>query len=124
MDISAARRQFPHTWTDMIYLNHAAISPQSFVVRDAVDAYLGRRALKGIEPLPWAAKMLLETKKIIAAWLHTSSDRIAFGLNTSESLSIVAEGYPWQPGDRILLYRYEFPTNVYPFLNQQRKGVT
>jgi len=124
MTIEDARRQFPHTWTDMIYMNHAAISPMSFVVRDAVDKYLERRALKGIEPLPWATKMLLETKGIIAGWLHTSSDRIAFGLNTSESLSIVAEGYPWQSGDRILLYKYEFPTNVYPFLNQQRKGVT
>jgi selenocysteine lyase/cysteine desulfurase len=123
MTVEDARRQFPHTWTDMIYLNHAAISPMSFRVRNAVDAYLERRALKGIEPIPWAVTMLQDTKKIIAGLLGTTPDRIAFCLNTSEALSIVAEGYPWQSGDRILLYKYEFPTNVYPFLNQERKGV-
>jgi len=36
MTITEARKQFPHTWTDMIYMNHAAISPLSFRVREAV----------------------------------------------------------------------------------------
>ena len=64
MTVSEARRQFPHTWTDMVYLNHAAISPMSFRVREAVAKYLERRALKGIEPYPWAQKMVLELSLI------------------------------------------------------------
>jgi cysteine desulfurase/selenocysteine lyase len=123
MTIEDARRQFPHTWTDMIYLNHAAISPLPFVVRDAVDRYLERRALKGIESYPWANKMALETKGLIADLLHTKPERIAFTLNTAEGVSILASGIDWQPGDRILLYRYEYPANVYPYLNQKRYGV-
>jgi len=46
----------------MIYLNHAAISPLPFVVRDAVDKYLERRALKGNRSYPWAQKMAMRTK--------------------------------------------------------------
>ena len=123
MTLEDARKQFPHTWTDMVYLNHAAISPLPFVVRDAVDRYMERRALKGIESYPWANKITFETKKMIADLLHTRPTRIAFVLNTAEGVSLLASGIDWKDGDRILLYRYEYPANVYPYLNQQRHGV-
>lgn len=123
MTLEDARKQFPHTWTDMIYLNHAAISPLPFRVRDAVDRYLERRALKGIESYPWANKIAFETKSMLADLLHTKSERIAFVLNTAEGVSLLASGIDWKDGDRILLYRYEYPANVYPYLNQQRHGV-
>ena len=123
MTLEDARRQFPHTWTDMIYLNHAAISPLPFVVRDAVDRYMERRALTGIELYPWANKIAFETKNLLADMLHTKSERIAFTLNTAEGVSLLASGIDWEEGDRILLYRYEYPANVYPYLNQHRHGV-
>jgi len=123
MTLETARKQFPHTWTDMIYLNHAAISPMTFRVRDAIDKYLERRALKGIESYPWANKIAFETKNLLADLLHTKSERIAFTLNTAEGISLLASGIDWKIGDRILLYRYEYPANVYPYLNQRRHGV-
>src|SRR5436853_286103 len=103
MTLEDARRQFPHTWTDKIYLNHAAISPLPFVVRDAMDKYFERRALKGIESYPWANTIALETKKLLADILHTKAERIAFSLNTAEGVSILASGLEWQQDDRILL---------------------
>lgn len=123
MTVTEARRQFPHTWTDMIYFNHAAISPTSFRVRDAVCKYHERRALKGIESYPWAGEMAAETKELVAPIIGTTADRIAFTLNTAEGLSILASGLDWQEGDRILLYRHEYPANVYPFLNLHHRGV-
>jgi cysteine desulfurase / selenocysteine lyase len=123
LNVDLARRQFPHTWTDIVYLNHAAVSPLSFRVRDAVDAYLTKRALKGIEPYPWAIKMLLETKDLIAQVLHTQADRIAMVLNTGDGLNILANGLPWKDGDRVLLNTLEFPANIYPFLNLEKRGV-
>jgi selenocysteine lyase/cysteine desulfurase len=44
--------------------------------------------------------------------------------NTSAALNVLAEGLDWQPGDRIAVPGCEFPTNVYPFLNLQDRGVT
>jgi cysteine desulfurase/selenocysteine lyase len=113
MTIAEARRMFPHTWTDMAYLNHAAISPLSFPVRTAVGKYMERRALKGIEPFPWAMEMANRTRVLIADLIHANAEDIAFVMNTSDGLNIVAEGLDWQ----------EFPSNVYPFLNLKRKGV-
>jgi cysteine desulfurase / selenocysteine lyase len=123
MTVDEARREFPHTWANVVYLNHAAISPMMFRVRDAVDRYLARRALKGIEPYPWAQKMALETKIMLAQMLHCRAEQIAFVLNTSDGLNVLAEGLELQPGDRVLINDLEFPSNVYPFLNLKRRGV-
>jgi cysteine desulfurase/selenocysteine lyase len=123
MTVEEARKEFPHTWSDMVYLNHAATSPMCFRVRDAVDRYVTRRALKGIEQYPWAQKMVLETKIMLGQMLHCRADQLAFALNTSDSINVLAEGLDWQPGDRVLVNDLEFPANVYPFLNLKRRGV-
>ncbi len=118
-----ARREFPHTMGDMVYLNHAAVAPLSFRVRDAVDRYQTRRALKDIEPYPWIMKTVQETRELLANMIHARAEQIAFVMNTSDGLNIIAQGLDWQPGDRVLLNDLEFPANAYPFLNLQRRGV-
>jgi len=123
MTVEQARREFPHTWSNMVYLNHAAVAPLSFRVRDAVNRYMTRRALKGIEPYPWAVRMVNETRALLAQMLHARADQIAFVMNTSDGLNIIAQGLDWLPGDRVLLNDLEFPTNLYPFLNLKHRGV-
>src|ERR1700691_5262429 len=123
MTVDQARREFPHTWSGMVYLNHAAVAPLSFRVRDAVDRYQTRRALKGIEPYPWIIKTVQEARDMLAKMMNARADQIAFVLNTSDGLNVLAQGIDWQPGDRVLLNDLEFPANVYPFLNLRRRGV-
>jgi selenocysteine lyase/cysteine desulfurase len=123
MNVAEARRQFPHTWTDMAYLNHAAVAPLSFPVREAVGKYMERRALKGIEPFPWAMEMANQTRKLIADLIHAKAEDIAFVMNTSDGLNIIASGIDWEAGDRILLNDLEFPSNAYPFVNLKNRGV-
>jgi selenocysteine lyase/cysteine desulfurase len=43
--------------------------------------------------------------------------------NTSHGLNIVAAGLPWQAGDNMITAETEFPANVYPWKNLERKGV-
>ncbi len=123
MTIDQARREFPHTMTDMVYLNHAAVAPLSFRVRDAVDKYQTRRALKGIEPYPWIMKTVQETRELLGQMLHARPDQMAFVMNTSDGLNIIAQGLDWEPGDRVLINDLEFPANAYPFLNLRQRGV-
>ncbi len=124
MTVEQARREFPHTMSDMVYLNHAAVAPLSFRVRDAVDRYQTRRALKGIEPYPWIIKTVQETRELLARMLHARPEQMAFALNTSDGLNIIAQGLDWKPGDRVLINDLEFPANAYPFLNLKRQGVS
>ncbi len=123
MTIEQARKEFPHTQSGMVYLNHAAVSPLSFRVRDAVDRYQTRRALKGIEPYPWILKTIQETRELLAQMIGARADQIAFVLNTTDGLNIIAQGIDWQPGDHVLINDLEFPANAYPFLNLRRRGV-
>ncbi len=120
--LAALRRQFPHT-ADTVYLNHAAVSPLSRRVVDALDAYLTERHRTNIENYFDFAPTIEETLEQIARMLGTRADRVAFVPNTSSALNVLAQGLRWQPGDRIALPGCEFPANVYPFMNLQRHGV-
>ena len=43
--------------------------------------------------------------------------------STSEGVNLVAEGFPWKPGDNVVTLADEFPTNQYAWLNQADRGV-
>jgi selenocysteine lyase/cysteine desulfurase len=56
--------------------------------------------------------------------LKTSPDNITMTTNTSEALCMIANGYPFEPGDEIISYVNEYPANHYPWVIQaQRRGV-
>ena len=38
-------------------------------------------------------------------------------------IGIVAEGFPWQPGDNVVTAAEEYPANLYPWMNLARRGV-
>ena len=42
---------------------------------------------------------------------------IALVRNTTEGINLVAEGFPWQPGDNVVTLADEFPSNLYPWIN-------
>lgn len=59
-----------------------------------------------------------------AALMKTSPENISMTTNTSEAISMIANGYPFQPGDQIISYVNEYPANHYPWVVQaKRRGV-
>lgn len=56
--------------------------------------------------------------------LSVTPDEIAITRNTAEGVNIVAQGFPWEEGDRILTVSVEYPSNVYPWWNVKDRGVT
>src|SRR5205823_3241592 len=56
--------------------------------------------------------------------LKTSPDNLAFVKNTSEGIGLIANGYPFEPGDEIISYVHEYPANHYPWKLQERRGVS
>ncbi len=122
MDLAALRSLFPHT-AELVYVNNAATGPLARPTIDAMQAYLDERHQGAVENFEDVLPLLGETRATIARVLHTLPERIAFVPNTSYGLNVLAEGFPWQPGDRVALPGCEFPANVYPFMNQRDKGV-
>ncbi len=55
--------------------------------------------------------------------LKTSPENISMTTNTSEAICMIANGYPFQPGDEIISYVNEYPANHYAWRLQERHGV-
>lgn len=126
MTLRDLRRQFPHV-ENQTYVNHAATSPISRPVRNAIDDYLDERHGAApdapIDNFADFQPVLAETKERLARVLGTDAGRVEFMANTSTALNVLTRGFDWRPGDRIAVPDGEFPTNVYPFLNLESEGV-
>lgn len=127
MTSDALREQFPHV-EHTVYVNHAATSPLSRPVKQAMGAYLEERhaadPAASIENYDSFRDVVSNTRKRLARLVGTTPDRIAFARNTSAGLNVLAQGLDWQPGDRVAVPGCEFPANVYPFMNLEREGVS
>lgn len=122
MTLDELRKLFPHT-ERTVYLNHAATSPLSIPVVQAINAYLAQRQATNIDNYESFQPVVDETRSRLARLIGTGPDRVEFAPNTSYALNVVAQGLDWRPGNRIAIPGCEFPANVYPFLNLRRRGV-
>lgn len=104
-------------------MNHAAISPPSLRVVNTVESLFQEFSHYGSEYYPKWAKRVEEVRRLFAALIHADPDEIAFVGNTSEGLSAIAAGLEWKPGEGVLIAKPDFPTNIYPWMNLERKGV-
>jgi len=122
MTLQELRAFFPHC-AHTIYANHASISPLSTRVVEALNRYIQQRHETNIENHFQFLPVVQQTKERIAEAIGTNAGRVEFTTNTSSGLSLLAESYRWERGDRIAVPACEFPANVYPFMNLKRKGV-
>jgi selenocysteine lyase/cysteine desulfurase len=122
MDWSALRSAFPVT-RNWAFLDHAAVAPLSAPARQAFVEWLAYMADNGGVRLARWNRRVEEVRALAGRLLNADPLDIAFIKNTSEGIGIVAEGFPWQPGDNMVTAAEEYPANVYPWLNLARRGV-
>ena len=107
------------------YLNHAAVSPTSTRVRDAVQAWVGDLVNHGMDNIADWIRGERETRTAAAKVLGASLDEIAFVRSTSHGLGMFAEGLTWQAGDEVgVCTALEYPANVYPWMHLADRGVS
>jgi cysteine desulfurase/selenocysteine lyase len=56
--------------------------------------------------------------------LNCPGRNIALLKSTSECLGLLAAGLDWRQGDEVIGYELDFPADIYPWLNLERRGVT
>lgn len=107
-----------------IYLAHCGLSILYSGSRDVMHELIDLHASQGDALFRQHYMQGYEkAKNSLSTYLHTVPDNIALVRNTTEALSMVANGYPWEAGDEIILYRHEYPANYYPWINLQNRGV-
>jgi len=117
------RSEFPHTELDMVYLDHAAVSPMCNRVKTNLDAYI--RQAQGEKIGNWfdTMDMAVAAREKFGQLINAPAERIAAVRNTSDGMILLARGLKWEPGDRIILHKMEFPSNIYPWWDLQPYGV-
>ncbi len=96
----------------IVYLNHAAVSPWPKRTERAVQLFAAENSTFGAAYYPTWLKKEAELKQMLAALINAQSvNEIALVKNTSEGLSIIAQGLSWQRGDNIVIPAQEFPSN-------------
>jgi cysteine desulfurase/selenocysteine lyase len=122
MDLSAYSAEFPIR-ERYVFLNHAAVAPVSHRVSRAVSSLADEMCRCGIDGYPRWMEGVGAARRQAARLLGAGAHEIAFVTNTSEGLSVIAGGLDWRVGDRLLVVRPDFPSNIYPWMDLERKGV-
>ncbi len=122
VDWTEFRRQMPvaKRWA---YLDHAAVGPLPAASEAAVIDWAHQAAQSGNIHWPDWERTAAELRPTFAGLIGASTDEIALVRNTTEGISLVAEGFRWQPGDNVVTLADEFPANQYPWMNLAERGV-
>ncbi len=97
---------------DIVYLNHAAVSPWPRRTVEAVQRFAAENGATGSKLYPrWMATEARLRARLAALIGAQSAGDIALAKSTSEALSIVAQGLSWQDGDNVVGIAQEFPSN-------------
>jgi len=116
-------REFPLD-EDLIYLNHAAVSPWPQRTSLAVKQFADENIHRGAYHYPDWAKQESQLREQLRQLINAhSADDIALLKNTSEALSVVAHGLSWSAGDNIIISDQEFPSNRMVWESLQSQGV-
>ena len=124
-DVRALRRsEFPRIEEKgSVYLNCASTGPLPERTRRSVVELARRMCTPDYDLYYDHLSIPARSREVCARLVGAHPDEIAVGANTSFGLNLAASALPLESGDRVLLLEGEFPANVYPWLNQVRRGV-
>jgi selenocysteine lyase/cysteine desulfurase len=106
------------------YLDHAAVGPLSGPAAAAIRGFSDQASLHGDTVWPQWVACAERLRGDVAAMIGAQTDEICLVPNTTTGINLVAEGWPWQEGDNVVIPEGEFPSNLFPWLNQQSRGVS
>lgn len=122
MDITRIRKLFPVT-KKWVYMNHAAVAPLSTRVVKAMELFLQDQLENGSVNWKDWFETYARARSLAARLINAHADEIAFVKNTSEGVSMVANGLRLGRGAKVVLAEPEFPSNILPWIALERRGV-
>ena len=106
-----------------LFLAHCSISPMQKQAKEAAQGYLEAMAAEGIRGLPPYYSLIPRFHQKCAELFKSDAANISSIHNTAEGMCLIANGYPFQPGDEVISYVHEFPSNHYAWRLQEKRGV-
>jgi len=123
LDHDLIDREFPFL-KDVVFLNAALVVIPPLSVQRAyfgfTQEYIANFA-EGVIARGW--EIVAEARREVAALIGAAPTEIGFVKNTSEGVGILANGFPFSPGDNAVVIDQEHPANLFAWINLQTKGV-
>ncbi len=105
------------------YFDHAAVAPITLSAHDAMLHWADQALSDGDIPWPAWNAQAEQVRSLAARLIHAQEQEIALVPNTTAGIALVADGFPWKPGDNVVTLANEFPSNLYPWMNLESLGV-
>lgn len=117
-----ARKYYPVA-DDYINLENGYFGVQA---KPVLDAFLHHTKLVNTQLAKFTRKeypgIAAEIKKQLALFLGVSHEEIIITRNATEALNIAIQGYPFQPGDEVLLSQLDYFSMIETFYMLERRG--
>ncbi|HVK61398.1 MAG TPA: aminotransferase class V-fold PLP-dependent enzyme [Bdellovibrionales bacterium] len=108
---------------ELHHFNNAGVAPTSRQAREAVEHWVKRFSEEGTHCIADAVAMSERTRDVLGRVLGAESNQIAFFQSSAAGLSQVAFGLKLNPGDEIITWDQEYPSNFHPWrLACERSG--
>lgn len=105
-----------------IFLAHAGVTVLPRCAAEAMQAHAEASCVRHQE-FGDVIKDIAKTRALCAKVIGAAADEIALLGPTSLGLSLFANGIAWEPGDEVLCYGDDYPSNVYPWAALASRGV-
>ena len=114
--------QFPvvQNWA---FFDHAAVAPLPRRSGEVLREWIDRQQHQGVVGWPENESRLEAIRDQVARLINADRDEIAFINSTTHGISLIAEGLPWRAGDNVVTAADEYPSNIYPWMNLESRGV-
>ena len=120
-DWRAVRKQFP-TADKLTFLNSGMKVILPTCVAEAMQEWIGD-VYETAGETAFAMAEIEKTRAAVATTFGAPMDTISLVKNTSEGVSIIAQGFPWRPGDNVVISDIEHENNTFPWRYLKSRGV-
>lgn len=105
-----------------IFLGHAGVTALPRCAAEAMKGHVDASCAHHQE-FGEVLRDVARTRSVCAKAIGASPDEIALLGPTSLGLSLFANGLDWKPGDELVCYGDDYPSNVYPWTALASRGV-
>lgn len=106
-----------------VFFNHAGVSPLPKRARDVMKKFLDDVCAHSMANRQKWHGGIRNARQFAADILHCSPKEIALIKNTSEGVSMIANGLNLSSGDSVVATDIEYPANIYPWMRLSKNGV-
>jgi cysteine desulfurase/selenocysteine lyase len=106
-----------------IFVAHAGVTPLPKCAADAMIAHV-QASCENHQEFGEVLRNIDQTRRVAADLIGAAKSEVALLGPTSLGLSLFANGLSWHPGDEVVIYQDDYPSNVYPWMALLSQGVS